>query len=250
MGCSQSSAQIETTDPVIIDPSDSRIQHYVLNDGRALVNVKVLNMKYLHETKDTKLTNLINNCMGQANFSVVANYLKSKGLTQKELEVVGLDKLAIKSYTGNDLYAEVNHALNISELSTNQAEFVKLLCRALIRFGGAAAYKLPNKVYRRVNCEEESVLGYCLSYGKQICFRTFISTTKSEAVLKRWIGNLVFEIDLSEKGKGADITEMSQFVEEQEVLLIPNQVFTITGIVRDEDLPYAICKLKCVKDIE
>jgi len=228
-----------------------QLESEILDDGREMVYVKKFDIAYLHKQKAEVLSELIRTCnqRGSAgNYPHIKKYLLENGVGENVFKSSPtLDCLVVTAYTGNDLYVDLNRQLNALKLDQQQRSFVQVLCRVIIRLQSSAPP--PSVVYRKVECSDASILGYVDSVGKTFCFRTFVSTTKNLKVLDKWSGNLIFVFQVNERLVAADIQSFSHFKSEEEVLLIPNQLFRIVKFTREivgEDKFLNTCTLECV----
>lgn len=96
---------------------------------------------------------------------------------------------------------------------------------------------LGDTVYRGTKLTEEMIEEYRAAVGKRIEWPAFISTTKVRQVAEKFDGNALFIIEISEiHSQGArDLSSLSKFPREHEVLFCAGQSFTITKIERDPE---------------
>jgi hypothetical protein len=91
-------------------------------------------------------------------------------------------------------------------------------------------------VYRGATLSEEMIGEYLEAVGKQIVWRGFTSTSKNRAVAEMFSGNALFIIRIKEGSfqRRRDISSLSLYPDEEEVLLTANFVFQVEKVERDE----------------
>lgn len=91
-------------------------------------------------------------------------------------------------------------------------------------------------VYRGATLSEEMIGQYLEAVGKQIVWRGFTSTSKNRAVAEMFSGNALFIIRIKDEsfGRRRDISSLSVYPDEEEVLLTANFVFRVEKVEQDE----------------
>ena len=89
-------------------------------------------------------------------------------------------------------------------------------------------------VYRGCTLQIDEVEEYKQAIGRTICWHAFTSTTKSSEVAKLFSGNILFIITLDKTDvithHEHDISSVSQFPDEEEVLLVPEHNFIVERV--------------------
>jgi hypothetical protein len=145
--------------------------------------------------------------------------------------------LAIRLYTVQDpirLYHLVNGVLNSStrELLPNVAPFVRLLIRGLYALG-AAGYSVEGQAYRGLKVASNPTLerkfnDHKTFFGvnKLITLAGFTSVSLDDSVVESF-GDSIFFHFLNVRG--VDVSSISAFPAEREILVVPPGVFRITA---------------------
>jgi hypothetical protein len=100
-------------------------------------------------------------------------------------------------------------------------------------------------VYRGVNLQPEDIRAYQQAAGNGILrWYGFISTSKSRKVAEFYNANTLMEIHLNKRypndGRAVDIGVLSQFPEEEEVLLRAGVEFCVEKVEQDDQSKYLI----------
>ena len=91
-------------------------------------------------------------------------------------------------------------------------------------------------VYRGATLNEEMIGEYIEVVGKEIVWRAFTSTSKSRPIAEIFSGNVLFIIKIQESSfqRRRDISSISIFPDEEEILLTANYVFEVEKIQQKE----------------
>jgi hypothetical protein len=143
------------------------------------------------------------------------------------IEEGGLDEdVVMNMYTG-DIYKALNKSLDCGSLSQSQKKFSLLLGDAIYKI----KEKLPKTVYRGLNLKMDELKEYKQAEGRRIYWYGFTSTSRIEAVAQGF-GPVLVEIEL-EKGNRdcvADMTRVSKYPNEREVLISANAGFVVESV--------------------
>lgn len=142
-------------------------------------------------------------------------------------------KCAIHLYTRDSfLYKLVNSTLRNDDLTKidTLGPFCYLL-REHLFYADKSKEKLT--VYRGTNLTDEMVEEYRRAIGKWIQWPAFTSTTKSQQVAEMYEGNALFIMKIVGSYYTRDISSLSQFQDEEEVLLTAHLHFKIDEVTSD-----------------
>ncbi|CAF1490111.1 unnamed protein product [Didymodactylos carnosus] len=138
-------------------------------------------------------------------------------------------------------YRLVNRAL--AECSTDDIHYLRFIIYDYFElFYAKLLPYFAGTLYRGISMTEDNIVILMSLEGQKIYFVCFTSTSKNRARAQVG-GNVLFEIEtLSAKGQdaqklhsNADISIVSQFPEEEEVLYAPLATFQVMNIIRDDD---------------
>jgi hypothetical protein len=156
----------------------------------------------------------------------MANHLRNCGSSEKEITAC-----AVRLYTADTfLYKLVNSKLRSRDLSKIDAlgPFCWLLSSHL-------PYENPSEdctVYRGATLTNEMIEEYKRAVNKRIYWSAFISTSKNRSVAEIFIGNTLFIIKTTKRYQlpFLDVSSLSQFPEEQEVLFNAGSHFKVERV--------------------
>ncbi|CAF0988053.1 unnamed protein product [Adineta steineri] len=164
-----------------------------------------------------------------ANF--LANRLrKNKGASHDEIA-----KYCVRLYTKESwLYKHVNRVLREGDMS--KVDSLGPFCC----FVRSYLYSPQNKrlgeivVYRVMELSAEDIEMYKKSIGEVKSWLAFSSTSRNKKAIKSFKGNTLFVIefegDLSQRYPGRDISDLSKYPAEEEVLLYPGADFRVENV--------------------
>jgi hypothetical protein len=132
------------------------------------------------------------------------------------------------------LFKLVNDTLRNQDLT--KVETLGAYCWLLQSYIGWTA-TIPRHittVYRGCTLRKDEVEEYQQAIGQTIRWHAFTSTTKSREVAEAYSGNTLFIITLDKTGRNEhhehDISSVSQFPDEDEVLLVPDHNFIVENV--------------------
>lgn len=150
---------------------------------------------------------------------------------------------AIHLYTRDSfLFKLVNSTLRNDDFS--KVETLGPLCY-LIREHLFHADKSNERItlYRGTILTEEMIEEYRQAIGKWIQWSAFTSTTKNRLVAEIYQGNTLFIITVVSGYFTRNITALSQFEDEEEILLTANLHFKIDEVISDPDSKKYVIKM-------
>ncbi len=160
----------------------------------------------------------------------ITSYASSSCCWNCFIEGYGLDRNVIKHlYTKETLFKNLNVILCNEDKSCQAMRmFTQFLSEALYQ----QYEKLPGVVYRGVKFSEALVKRYERNIGKTIYYYSFTSTSRSIEVAKRFADPylMVIHLDQGKRDCVADVSTISAFRHEQEVLIACNSGFVIESV--------------------
>ena len=194
--------------------------------------------------------------------ALIASSLKNSGFLQKSYEIENaknesdLNTIIIRQYTEeSDLYKTANlilrecHLLQDDEASMDNNRYSRILAPWILQLN-TCIRKLPHydkNVFRGAKLSKEAISAY--KEGDLFIWASFVSTSKiKENCLG---GNVLFEIScnehflgLNDKGYPRDISLLSVFPEEEELLFPVSCAFRVNYKKKEND--YELIKLSCI----
>ena len=174
--------------------------------------------------------------------SVFIKYLKDTG---KDNIITNFTKGdALKIYTGNGIYRELNHSLRVDNIQ-EMLPFVPLINKINDKM-----LELKNtckasgmKVWRQMKIDEDQKKGFkeLMKAGSMLIFPAYTSATEDEKVLDTFPGNIKLHISIPnditmyEIFYPIKVAKYSQFPNENEVLFLPASVFQINDVIEKEN---------------
>ncbi|WP_316753899.1 hypothetical protein [Pedobacter gandavensis] len=157
---------------------------------------------------------------------------ESRVIELKRLELTGDDGFFIWSYTGSSsgwLNSDKRNGYDYS--SKCKEKFATSLTKALQKIN-----PFLGKVYRWEEADDElkKFNWFKDNIGLNIIVPYFLSTSKDDCTNDP----MIWEIETIANGNGRDISAISNALEEQEILFLPNSKFTITGVGKDNRTIY------------
>ena len=164
-----------------------------------------------------------------ANF-LASRLRKNKGAPQDEIA-----KFCVKMYTKETwVYKLVNTALREEDM--NKIDTLGPFC-CFVRnylYESQKSVSEDTVVYRSMQLTNDDIKQYKKSEGEVKSWLAFSSTTRSREKAEDFPGNTLFIIqfdnDLSQRYPGSDISRLSQYPQEEEVLLYPGADFRIDKV--------------------
>ncbi|CAF3923306.1 unnamed protein product [Adineta steineri] len=170
---------------------------------------------------------------------IEASYLVRKLEPCKRLLIKDISKICVHLFTrASFLYRVVNTALRNSDLS--KIDTLGPYCYLLRAYIRSAGTEYNGYLYRGCNLAEEQVSQYrnAVSTKEWKTWRSFTSTSKNQQVVEIFGENTLFIINVKEIGissnRAFNIQHISQFPDEEEVLLPAGVLFQIVDVQKDE----------------
>jgi hypothetical protein len=174
---------------------------------------------------------------------LLGKFAESQWLANKLLEVEkkSWDEIALRClfiYTRECfLYKLLNKALREEDLSKvdTLGPFCDLLWNSLSSEGLKSKYQFTGSVYRGATLEPDEIDAYRNSIKKAPKeWLGFSSTSKTRTLAELYSGNTLFIINVPSQSQHLDISTISNFPDEQEVLLGASTSFQTENVTYDE----------------
>lgn len=186
-----------------------------------------------------------------------------------ENTLTSVEKEAVKYYTGNG-YVEINQELRANNINGSQSKYIKLIDQSLKK----AKTEKEMKVYRYVDERQLGAKFGSLLQFKDLKLDSINKNTKNyileaKKLVDKWIGKtltekaytstsmsnvknfsdrpILFEITIPKGTHAAEVKSISQYKNEDELLLPRNSKFKITGATVNGSDNWLIIKTTLVK---
>ena len=201
------------------------------SDGEAEDNVNTSSYHQLKMTHSRKIANLRRSDIGS-----LRDFIAARGLNEQRIQTL---------YTEEHVYNQLNQALS-QELKAPGDDDFPLKTAVLL---GDVVYRqytdnLPSECFRGIGMYRALLRSYRSNIGRTVYFYPFTSTSRSETQATRFArsahaGNsslvsTLFKITLQrgQRHAVADVSSVSAYQHEEEILIAPNSGFRIDSVTR------------------
>ena len=155
---------------------------------------------------------------------------------------VEVAQLCIGFYTYDSFFHRVlNKALREKDLS--KLETLGPICYLITNYSRVSRDYIGT-VYRGMNLTSSEIQGYQKAIGQWKTWAAFASTSKDPRVAKAFTGNTLFIIEITQTAlasiRAYDITHLSRYPDENEVLVLAGVSFQILDVQEDASQRYII----------